>query len=93
VDVLFRPFGKIRLIWGYFETEPDMAFFSGGGVIIGGWIEPGLDGLGRVQDRKNDHIRNVFYAVFAAMASLVLARIAGPEPAQQVIGMITGIRG
>ena len=28
---------------------------------------------------KNEHVKKVFRAVFAAMASLVLARIMGPE--------------
>jgi hypothetical protein len=41
--VLFRPFGKIRLIWSYFETEPDAGFFLGVKGAIGGRIEPGLD--------------------------------------------------
>jgi hypothetical protein len=43
--------------------------------------------------RKNGHIRNVFQAVFVAMAGLVLARIVGPESAQQVVGVITGMGG
>jgi len=40
---------------------------------------------------KNEQMKKVFWAVFVAMAGLVLARIVGPEPAQQVIGMIAGL--
>jgi hypothetical protein len=40
---------------------------------------------------KNEHVKKVFWAVFVAMASLVLVRIMGPESAQQVIGMIAGL--
>ena len=40
---------------------------------------------------KNEHVKKVFWAVFVAMASLVLARTVGPESAQQVIGMFTGM--
>ena len=40
---------------------------------------------------KNEQVKKVFWAVFMVMASLVLARIAGPESAQQVIGRIMGI--
>jgi hypothetical protein len=46
VNVLFRPFGKIRLIWGYFRSEPDTGFFLGEGWVIGGRIEPGLGWVG-----------------------------------------------
>jgi len=61
--------------------------------VIGARIEPGLDGGGRVLDRKNDHIRNVFYAMFVSMAGLVLARVLDPGTAQQVVGVITGMGG
>ena len=40
---------------------------------------------------RNEHVRNVFWAVFVATASLVLVRILDPDSAQQVIGMITGM--
>ncbi len=40
---------------------------------------------------KNEQVKKVFWAVFMVMASLVLARIAGPESAQQVIGRIMGM--
>jgi len=42
---------------------------------------------------KNEHVKKVFWAVFVAMASLVLVRIMGPESAQQVVGVITGMGG
>jgi hypothetical protein len=39
-----------------------------------------------VHDRKNVRIRKRFRMAFVAMASLVLVRIMGPEPAQQIVG-------
>jgi hypothetical protein len=45
VIALFCPFAKIRLNWGYFETEPDTGFFSEVKVVIGGKIEPGWGDL------------------------------------------------
>jgi hypothetical protein len=42
-DVLFRPFGKIRLIWGYLETEPDTGFFWMRKRVIGAQFGGGLD--------------------------------------------------
>jgi hypothetical protein len=42
---------------------------------------------------KNEHVKKVFWAVFVAMAGLVLARVLDPVTAQQVIGMITGTGG
>jgi hypothetical protein len=48
VNVLFRPFSKIRLIWVYFETEPDTGFFWSTKGSIEAQIEPGLDALGGI---------------------------------------------
>ncbi len=42
---------------------------------------------------KNEHVRKVFWALFVAMAGLVLARVLDPVTAQQVVGVITGMRG
>lgn len=42
---------------------------------------------------KNEQVRKVFWAVFVAMAGLVLARVADPVTAQQIIGIIAGIGG
>jgi hypothetical protein len=42
---------------------------------------------------KNEHVKRVFWTVFAAVAGLVLARVLDPVTAQQVIGMITGMGG
>ena len=42
---------------------------------------------------KNEHVRKVFWTLFAAMAGLVLARIVDPVTAQQVLGVITGMGG
>jgi len=40
---------------------------------------------------KNEQVKKVFWTLFVAMAGLVLARVADPVTAQQVVGMITGI--
>jgi len=40
--VLICPIAQIRLIWGYFETEPDTGFFLGCQTPIGGHIGAGL---------------------------------------------------
>ncbi len=53
VNVLFRPIGKIRLIWAYLETGPDAGFFLVGQWVIGGHIEPGLGDVCKEAYRKN----------------------------------------
>jgi hypothetical protein len=40
---------------------------------------------------KNEQVKKVFWAVFVAMAGLVMARVVDPVTAQQVVGMITGM--
>jgi len=40
---------------------------------------------------KNEHVRKVFWTLFAAIAGLVLVRVMDPVIAQQVVGMIAGI--
>jgi hypothetical protein len=40
---------------------------------------------------KNEQIKNIFRALFIAMAGLVLARVLDPVTAQQVMGVISGI--
>jgi hypothetical protein len=42
---------------------------------------------------KNEHVKKVFWSLFAAMAGLILARVADPVTAQQVVGAITGMGG
>ena len=42
---------------------------------------------------KNEHVRKVFWAVFAAMAGLVLARVVDPVTVQQVMSAILGTGG
>jgi hypothetical protein len=42
---------------------------------------------------QDDDAKKVFWAVFVAMAGLVLARVLDPATAQQVVGVITGIGG
>jgi len=39
---------------------------------------------------KNEQVKKVFWALFAAMAGLVLAQVVDPVTAQQIVGMMTG---
>jgi hypothetical protein len=41
---------------------------------------------------KNEQVKRVFWTLFVAMAGLVLARVVDPVTAQQVVGIITGMR-
>jgi hypothetical protein len=38
---------------------------------------------------KNEQVKKVFWALFAAMAGLVLAQVVDPVTAQQIVGIIT----
>jgi hypothetical protein len=40
---------------------------------------------------KNEHVRKVFFGIFAALAGLVLAQVLDPATAQQIVGIITGL--
>ena len=40
---------------------------------------------------KNEQVKKVFWAVFAAVTGLVLARVVDPVTAQQIVGIITGM--
>ena len=40
---------------------------------------------------KNEQVKKVFWAVFVAIAGLVMARVVDPVTARQVVGMITGM--
>ena len=40
---------------------------------------------------KNEHVKKVFWGVFAALAGLVLAQVLDPVTAQQIVGIITGL--
>jgi hypothetical protein len=40
---------------------------------------------------KNEQVKKVFWTLFVAMAGLVLARVADPGTAQQVVGIVTGM--
>jgi hypothetical protein len=40
---------------------------------------------------KNEQVKKVFWALFVAMAGLVLTRVVDPGTAQQIVGIITGI--
>jgi len=42
---------------------------------------------------KNEQVKKVFWALFAAMAGLVLAQVVDPATAQQIVGIITGMGG
>ncbi len=39
---------------------------------------------------KNEQLRKVFWAVFAALAGLVLAQVVDPVTAQEILKAITG---
>jgi hypothetical protein len=39
---------------------------------------------------KNEHVRKVFWALFLALAGLVLARIVDPATAQNILGILAG---
>jgi hypothetical protein len=40
---------------------------------------------------KNEQVKKVFWALFAAMAGLMAAQVLDPVTAHQVVGIITGI--
>jgi len=40
---------------------------------------------------KNEQVKKVFWTLFVAMAGLVLAQVADPVTAQQVVGAIAGM--
>jgi hypothetical protein len=40
---------------------------------------------------KNGQVKKVFWALFVALAGLVMARVVDPVTAQQVVGIITGM--
>jgi hypothetical protein len=42
---------------------------------------------------KNEQMKKVFWALFVAMAGLVLARVLDPATAQEVVGIIAGLGG
>ncbi|MFZ2074682.1 MAG: hypothetical protein WAU64_09440 [Methanoregula sp.] len=48
-------------------------------------VDAAIDAFG-----KNEHVRNVFWAVFVAVAGLVLARIVDPATAQEIVRAIAG---
>ena len=42
---------------------------------------------------KNEHVKKVFWAVFSAIAGIVLAQVLDPATAQQIAGIIAGTGG
>ena len=48
-------------------------------------VDAAIDAFG-----KNEHVRKVFWAVFVAVAGLVLARIVDPATAQEIVRAIAG---
>ena len=40
---------------------------------------------------KNEQVRKIFWALFAALAGIVLAQVIDPETARGIVGMIVGI--
>ena len=49
------------------------------------WSSSEIDAFGR-----NEHLRKVFWALFLALAGLVLARIVDPATAQNILGILAG---
>ncbi len=41
--------------------------------------------------RWSEQVKKVFWAMFVAMAGLVLAQVLDPVTAQQIVGVITGV--
>jgi len=41
--------------------------------------------------RKNEQVKKGFWALFAAVAGIVLARVVNPVTAQQIFWIITGV--
>lgn len=41
---------------------------------------------------KNEQVKKVFWTLFIAMAGLVSAQVVDPVTAQQVVGIITGMK-
>lgn len=41
--------------------------------------------------RRNEQVKKVFWAVFAAVAGMVLTRVLDPATAENVVAMITGM--
>ncbi|MFA6226827.1 MAG: hypothetical protein WC620_11820 [Methanoregula sp.] len=63
-------------------------------VFLPGIIRQGIHAdMGAIIDTigKNEQVRKVFWALFAAIAGLVLMRVLDPVTAQQIVGMIAGL--
>ncbi len=42
---------------------------------------------------RNEQVKRVFWALFVALAGLVMVRVVDPVTDQQVVGLITGMGG
>ena len=60
----------------------EMAGGAGSGDLRGDLSK--IDAFG-----KNEQVKKVFWALFVAMAGLVLARVLDPATTQQIVGIIT----
>jgi hypothetical protein len=92
------PFG----IWLAGRTDPALAVAGAGTLFLPLFIflpkiirwaakadvDAAIDAFG-----KNEHTKKVFWAVFVAVAGLVLARVLDPEAARQIVGVIAGMGG
>lgn len=60
------------------------------------WRSPGINHTDRVCFHEladpDAYVAALFWTLFVAMAGLVLAWVVDPVTAQQVVGMITGMR-
>jgi hypothetical protein len=89
-------------IWFASRTEISLAFIAAAVLFLPLFVFlPKLIQRGMKADTdaaidafgKNEQVKKVFWALFVAMAGLVLARVLDPVTAQQIIGIITGMGG
>ena len=86
-------------IWFAGRTELSLAFIGAAVLFLSLFVFlPKLIQRGMKADTdaaidafgKNEQVKKVFWALFVAMAGLVLARVLDPATAQQIVGIITG---
>ena len=87
-------------IWFAGRTELPLAFIGAAVLFLPLFVFlPKVIRLGMKTDTdavinafgKNEQLKKVFWALFVAMAGLVLAQVLDPATAQQIIGIITEI--
>jgi hypothetical protein len=85
-------------IWFAGRTELSLAFIGAAVVFLPLFVFlPKLVRLGMKADTdaaidafgKNEQVKKIFWALFVAMAGLVLAQVLDPVMAQEIVGIIT----